>query len=511
VTLGQVSLDGSKGPYYLCLATTLQPGATAAGKAWAEWPDGRSTVTEFPIRVIDVPVARQPRKVMAGTAMWPYMIAAWPDFYRQYATLGFNQMNLWHGAIYNTDKVDEGLLQTVRLARKQGIMTSIDASISWNEEMINQDPEAQALFLNGQRAGPCPSYRGPGFSSWIKHNAHIAASGVSYIQSDEELYGGGNYTQACVCPRCEARWRQWLAENRPGLDYRGPGEVLTDRDQLPEHWRAWLWFRASLTTERYRLYKEELARAVAQYGAQSSPKPLIGWWAGAAEDWTLLMCMQDGRSLADTIDQVIPQLYFRYDIPPRRFRELIRRQCWALGGRNCYAGIDSDDRAEERPTAHAYANVPGNLTAAVLETLFAGGQGYCIWLAPYMDTRQWAELAAVNDVIAKHERTLLDGQETDLFRSFTPEGEGDYFHPWSPDICTSTRETRQEGLLLISDYRPERTPIRIERSARSSGPMTLHDAFTGQLVAQLTAGQWDFRLHLKERSVQLLVWRKKEA
>jgi hypothetical protein len=125
-----------------------------------------------------------------------------------------------------------------------------------------------------------------------------------------------------------------------------------------------------------------------------------------------------------------------------------------------------------------------------------------------MDTRQWAELAAVNDVIAKRERTLLDGQETDLFRSFTPEGEGDYFHPWSPDVCTSTRETRQEGLLLISDYRPERTPIWIERSAKQAGPMSLHNAFTGQLVARLTKGQWDFRIHLKERPVQLLVWKK---
>ena len=243
--------------------------------------------------------------------------------------------------------------------------------------------------------------------------------------------------------------------------------------------------------------------AAAPAVVRSSPRPLMGWWAAAAEDWTLENCMQDGRALANVIDQPIPQLYFRYRMPPRHFRDAIRRQCWALGGRNCFAGLDSDDPA---------ASVPGNLTLAVLETLFAGGQGFCVWSGPYTDTRQWVELATVNNAVAKHERTFCDGVETDLFRAFAPitvEGlPKDYFRPWSPDVGAATRESETEGLVLIADYREERTPIRVERSLKYAGPMTLYDAFTDGQVVHLTEGRWDFPIHLDELPVKLLYWRK---
>ena len=50
-----------------------------------------------------------------------------------------------------------------------------------------------------------------------------------------------------------------------------------------------------------------------------------------------------------------------------------------------------------------------------------------------MDTRQWAELSAVNGVVAKYEDTFLDGKETQSFGAYAPEGKGDYFHPYSKE------------------------------------------------------------------------------
>ncbi len=507
VVLEAMPLDGSKG-VFLLLASELAVGVAEKGSSWAQWEGGKTAPSEFAIEVIAVPVARQPKAVMAGAAIWPYMIDNWPDFYAQYASFGFNQMDLWDGAIYIADtyvegaKLPPGLERVNRIAQSctaHGIMTAIDASVSWDDEKLKQDPDAQALFVDGTRAGPCPSYRGPAFADTIRSNAAIALAGISYIQSDEETYGSGGYNGACVCPRCVARWKQWLPANRPGLEYLDPKEIITHQADHPDHWRAWLWFRASLTTERYRIYKDELERAAARAKTHSSPRPLIGWWAAAADDYTLTVCMQDARSLADVIDQTIPQLYFRYGIPPRRFRDLIRRQCWALGREKTYAGIDSE---------HTDANVPGNLAAAVLETMFAGGQGYCMWYGPYMDTRQWAELAAVNDVVAGREATFVHGQDTDLFRCFAPEGKGDYFHPWSNDVFPATLETETEGLLHVSDYRQPRTPLIVERSRKQPGPMTLTDVFSGKQVAQLVAGQWEFRMEPGDWPVRLFSWAK---
>ncbi len=49
----------------------------------------------------------------------------------------------------------------------------------------------------------------------------------------------------------------------------------------------------------------------------------------------------------------------------------------------------------------------------------------------------------------------------------------------------------------------------VERSLKFPGPMVLKDAATGETVASLAAGQWDFRIHLKDSPVRMLVWSKK--
>ena len=65
-----------------------------------------------------------------------------------------------------------------------------------------------------------------------------------------------------------------------------------------------------------------------------------------------------------------------------------------------------------------------------------------------------------------------------------------------------------EGLLLISDYRKEQKPLWVERSRKYTGPVTLCDAFSGQEVAKLSAGQWEFEIDLKKSAVRLLMWKK---
>ena len=510
IELPSVKLDGRKA-IYLCLSTTLAPGTGASCKISAVWDGGKMLPRSYPIKVIDAPTVEQPKKIRTGSAVWAYQIDAWPDFFKQYKSLGFNMIDYWRGTIHATGKVDETLKEQTRLAREQGIITAIDASGSWDYEIVKGDPESQAIYMSGKRVPsiPCPSYRGPGLIDKMRFNAEIAKSGISFILSDEEHYPNtGAGANICICQRCQGRWREWLPAHYPELKYLPIEEVFQKKKEHPELYRALLWFKASLTTERYRIYKEKIEKAVKDHGAASSPGPMLGWWAGAAEAWSLENAQTDARGLAQTMDWVQPQLYYRYRIKGRFFRDVIRRQCWALDGRNCYAGIDTDDDSTGE------ANTPGALASSVLETLFAGGKGYCLWYAPYMDTRQWAELARVNGVIAKYERVFLEGKETDLFRSFSPiEVEGlpkDYFRPWSSDVCTSTRENDEEGLLLITDYRTERTPIWVERSLKYAGPMTLYDAFTGEEVVRLTEGRWDFRVHLKELPVKLLYWMKKD-
>jgi len=505
---------------WLYLQTTLLPGVVETGKVWAQWDGGRSAVTTFDIRVIASPDASQPGNFMAGVAIRPYTSGNWPDFLEQFAALGFNHIDYWHGVIQETSKPHPDMLKFVEQARSKDIVVSVDCSWWWDTKILEEDPDSLALFAKTGRRGNvkemeiCPSYRGPGILNRIKRNTQVARSGISSILSDEESYGHyNNFHYGCVCPRCEKRWKQWLPLHRPLLEYRSAQEVVANYEQMPDHWRAWTWFRASLTTERYSIIKEELVKAVAEHGANSSPRPMLGWWSGHVDpNDGVSKRHQDGRGLAEVIDYVMPMVYYRYKVPPREFRAIARRQAWALNRRNSHMGIDCDDH-------FGFANQPGILLAGVLESVFAGHTGYCMWVGDYLDTRQWVELASANNVIAKHERVFLEGEETDLFRCFVRNPQAkpmpgqtsvrSLFPPWSNDVCTSTWENDEEGLLLITDYRAERTPVWIERSRRYIGPMKLYDAFSGEQVTQLTKGQWDFRTQLEKSPVRLLYWKKK--
>lgn len=504
---------------WLYLKTTLKPGTVDTGKAWAKWEGGKSAVTTFDIRVIASPVVSQPKQFMAGVAIRPYTSDGWPDFIKQYASLGFSHIDFWHGVIHNTSKPDQSVLKLVEQARANQIIVSIDSSWWWDSKVLKEDPDSLAVFAKDGRRGTvkdmeiCPSYRGPGIMNRIKSNAQVARSGISSILSDEECYGHyNNFHYACVCPRCEERWRQWLPAHRPLLEYRSAREVVANYQEMPEYWRAWTWFRASLTTERYGIIKQEIVKAVQEHGAESSPRPMLGFWSGQVDpEDGVSKRHQDGRGLAEVIDFVMPMVYYRYNIPPRDFRAIARRQAWALDKRNSHMGIDCDDE-------FGFANQPGILLAGVLETVFAGHTGYCTWVGDYIDTRQWVELASANNMIAKHESVFLEGEETDLFRCFVRDPDAKpmpgktqvriLFPPWSDDVCTSTWENDEEGLLLITDYREQRTPVWIERSRKYVGSMKLYDAFSDEEVTQLTKGQWDFRIQLEESPVRLLYWKK---
>jgi hypothetical protein len=511
---------GHKGEMYYFI-TTLPAGTEETAKVWIE-RDGKKTKAEqFPIKVIAVSRGKQPKTLRTGVTMWPYQVHNWPNFIDEFASLGFNHNYFWSGVLYDTNyKLPENLDSDERLkilakdSWKKNITTSVVGTGTWDFETIDKNPNAQALFAKGTRRGPCPSYRGPGFSDAVKQNCEkVAKSGVSYILSDEEFYMTHGFTigkHICFCPRCEALWKKWLPEHRPDLSYISPREVIERKEELPQHLHAWWTFRASLTTDRYRIWRDEFFKAVEKYGAKSSPSPMFGWCVGAADVTELNLAMIDSRSIGDVLDVHMPQIYYRYRIPPRDFRAIVRRQCWAMGRRNTEIIIDTDDWKKK-----GYANVPDVLLMGVLETAFAGAQGYCMWYGPYMDTRQWAELARANHVLATYERVFLEGRETDLFRSFAPipqEGKHrEFFEAWSNDVCTSTWENDDTGLLLVTDYRQDREPIWVERSRQYTGPMTLYDAFTGEKVAHLTDRQWEFYLQSVKSPVRLLYWNKKNT
>ena len=227
---------------WLYLKTTLAPGTVETGKVWAQWEGGKSAVSTFDIRVIASPAAVQPGKFMAGVAIRPYTADAWPNFIQQYASLGFNHIDYWHGVINNGSKPDPNVRKFVEQARANKIIVSVDSSWWWDTKVLEQDPDSLATFAINGRKGTvkdmevCPSYRGPGIMNRIKANAQVARSGVSSILSDEESYGHyNNFHYACVCGRCEKLWKQWLKMNRPLMEHRSGGrhQLQADARVLP--------------------------------------------------------------------------------------------------------------------------------------------------------------------------------------------------------------------------------------------------------------------------------------
>jgi hypothetical protein len=153
----------------------------------------------------------------------------------------------------------------------------------------------------------------------------------------------------CVCDRCQTRWSQWLSQNRPELDPLAPEVFLDDPLNHLEHYNAWWYFRANLTTQWYTAARQRILESIVKHGSRSGVKPYFASYTGPSYFSSIKENFMNGAEVAGVFDRIFPMLYASGD----DVREGVLRLVRIAGKQHTFAtlnmGLARSDRGVWRP------------------------------------------------------------------------------------------------------------------------------------------------------------------
>ncbi|MEA3404027.1 MAG: hypothetical protein U9R79_22550 [Armatimonadota bacterium] len=468
------------------LSTTWEPGRSGTGRVWLEWDGGRQEPAHrFELRCIEMPMARRPERLICGLS--GISTSVYPGDAVEYARrLGLNAVNLWLTSRWPAEPIPS-VVEQVEAWRHAGFMASANYSpmnYPHYDELLAAEEDAQACTIDGTRipTKPCPSYRGNAWQHEGRMMANMAASGISWAHMDEEVYDGHGI---CFCERCLRRWEEYRAEHYPELEAVSPLQFEGDPDDYPEHHEAWTRFKCWLVTDMFAGWRRMLLDEVAARGAQSSPQPWLDSWLSMSTHLDKMYYnLHDPEMLPQGLDHLVPMLYDRAGAVRDQLLPLVE----AAGRENLLVGLTLGEPSNGRQVFP-----PEEGRAQVLEAAFAPTMGYVLWTYPRSDAGTLAAIARANDVLARIEDTLLDGEPSDLLS--VADGAGD---------VTAYRRN-DELVALVRDYDD---PGEVRLRVAEDETWRVEDADLRETIAEVAGAEREFGVDLGERNPVVLVLRR---
>jgi hypothetical protein len=458
---------------FLDLSLDKPLGEDRKARFWAEWDGGRQAPVELELSEITVPIVKAPREIVTGTVVYGHTMKPHADYPSAIRSLGFNHLDSWGSGI-SAERMSSLGIGVSAIAPCPGEYISL----------AKGDPEARSTALAGTPAEiPCLASRGRVYRTFLADIGNLAAAGhgVAGLMFDDESFCDWNGMDGCVCDRCRAAWRDWLARNRPGLAYLEPAAAIDDPLGQPDQYRAWWQFRAGQLTDWYRDMATAFRTAAAAQRPAGGPAPCLAIQAGTPSFDSLKTARLDLVALADIFDLICPQYYGGADRVARWTREL----------------VDAVGRDKACPTlclGERFLWQPGEFRAQILEAVFAGARGYTSWGWPYSNLRIIAEAAGTNGVLAEQETLLRQGVRTTSFRTE------------QPGARVAVIETEGAGLVLVSNSsRNGATQVVVRR--RAGAAMELRELFTG-VTARLAVAESEFAPAVPPGTCTLWRWTK---
>ena len=431
-----------------------------------------------PIVRVKVPIVRQPKHIITGTTAYGHTLKSVPDYYNFVRSLGFNVIDGW------------GLsAEVVAKYHAVGIAAGTENSgMSTVAPRLGNYPDSFAVGFNGKERNNviCPSKRGGAYADFIDMARNNGKSGFTIITFDDEHHRDWLSTDTCVCDACDARWKQWLAGERPDVAYVHPAEILGDPINNREQYDQWFLFRAAMVREWYVEARRVFLEEVRKKGASNVPEPFINSYTGPADFDHIVNSSMNPAIMVGVFDHILPMFYGSALQMRTWVRELVAATDPQTAGAALCAG-------ESR--ANRYEWQKGDVQAQMLESLFANGKaGILFWSWPYSNMRIVAEIAETNGVIADNE---------DIFWPGTP-GQG--FSAPADGQFASTLETDSDALLLVSNYTEQReTTVMVKRSGEAAVAMK---GLLGSADLVWKRGESEKRIPVPVGNVRLWRWSK---
>lgn len=341
--------------------------------------------------------------------MWDEWTMTWPDFFKAYSTLGFNQVPTFPRYLDNNPERNVGVrftredkLEFFNRVREHGL------GIVYNESPFHvlqaRKSKSHPEILNVVDGKPgrylSPIYRGSEYQGEMERIADLfEAMRPDHIFWDIEL------------------WHTSLAEaNRDPAFHKAIEESGLSREE----------FVKRLGVETLRDLKEAVQRKSEQHNI---PMPTIGLYTNQPARPVYMEIYAWNQIYPEYIDLAMPSLYVQGNI--LRVHQVIRENASLLGNRDLIPWL----------TAGTYGKYdPARLEFMIYETLINGAGGFTYYIYDDFDPRHFYSQAKALSTLSPYRHILLEGTHV---HDFTGNHDA---------LCYSMVATTAEGLILIGNY-----------------------------------------------------------
>jgi len=197
------------------------------------------------LQVVEVPEAPTPKRwITTATFVIGEFFLRWPGFADAWRRAGMSTVALHSWDLYRMPGRPD-LREFPARMRKEGFFVAGNLSPfnPW-PGLLEQYPDVHRWVTCGGETleFPCPlGYAETKLQQELGaiQNGVKAGIGMFFLDSEPSLPSGGKGGQACFCERCTARFRKYLAEKYPDMEFVDPKTIVTADHPDPSLLRAW--------------------------------------------------------------------------------------------------------------------------------------------------------------------------------------------------------------------------------------------------------------------------------
>ena len=212
------------------------------------------------------------RRIRIGPSYVPFKMLyfSWPDVFDNMSACGLNYIGFWgepwkwgepfdafRRRAYERDFMLTAVVRQYTGAKKEHLAVGLDGKPVSGRRVLT--------LAMTEKDAPV--------GETLERTRLCAAAGVN-VEYDDEMTNV-LWDRIDYSPAVKKLFREWLAENSPGVAYREPEEIVRDRLADPEMYRRWVDFKCSRIAYWYSLYRkafdEGTARASGKRPAGMAP------------------------------------------------------------------------------------------------------------------------------------------------------------------------------------------------------------------------------------------------
>ncbi|MFH2071024.1 MAG: hypothetical protein ABIJ11_07490 [Elusimicrobiota bacterium] len=254
----------------------FKPDKNITGEYWLEYKDSKQTPEKLLIKTVDIKPATAFSKIFIGPSggYHPSMTSDYPDMVETMKYAGINFYNPWWvepecPEVYPnhlwTDFMKECrenkiIIATMYTPLGGGNGPKSDTPDDWAVDITGKKTEQPSLSID---------LKGEVFQKNLENIRKIGSSGMG-MTMDDEFYNKQKDT-IDYSERCKKEFRKYLEENT-SFFYKDPVKIVKNKEEEKELYDAWVDFKCSRITERYKLYREAYEQGCQEAKSASTVK-----------------------------------------------------------------------------------------------------------------------------------------------------------------------------------------------------------------------------------------------